>query len=164
MFNVPLTALKMYSNLTDNNWYTYICIFLPLHIYRYIYAYIHACMHACINAYIHVCCWSYWCSGTGERFSNRKGTSCLPLLNAGFEVRKSETPNRQQTECPLTNRLSYRGPSKIWTQQVVPIVSEHSAHLTLLPIGFRIYTCLLLLIFTTKTMYFNTIAYHRKQL
>ena len=35
-----------------------------------------------------------------------------PLLNAGFEAGKSETPNRQQTECPLTYRLSYRGSSK----------------------------------------------------
>ena len=26
-----------------------------------------------------------WCSGTGKRLSNRKETSCLPLLNAGFE-------------------------------------------------------------------------------
>ena len=25
------------------------------------------------------------CSGTGERYSNRKETSCVPLLNAGFE-------------------------------------------------------------------------------
>ena len=39
---------------------------------------------------------------------------------------------------------------KIWTRQPVPIMSEHSAHLTPLPIGFRTrlwrYTCLLLLI------------------
>ena len=47
-----------------------------------------------------------------QRFSNRKETSCLPLLNAGFEAGKSETPNRRQTECPLTNRLSYQGSSK----------------------------------------------------
>ena len=58
--------------------------------------------------YIHAwCCW-FWCSGTGRRYSNRKGTSCLPLLHAGFEPWRSETPNRQQTECSLTNRLSYR--------------------------------------------------------
>ena len=38
--------------------------------------------------------------------------SCLTLLNAGFETGKSETPNRRQTECPHTNRLSYRGSSK----------------------------------------------------
>ena len=39
---------------------------------------------------------------------------------------------------------------KTWTQQPVPMMSEHSAHLTSLPFGFRTwlwrYTCLLLLI------------------
>ena len=63
----------------------------------------------------------------------------------------SQTPNRQQTECPLTNRLSYRGSSyKTWTRQPVPMISEHSAHLTPQPFGIRTwlwrYTCLLLLI------------------
>ena len=60
---------------------------------------------------IHVCCW-FWCSGSGQRFSNRKEPRYLPLLNAGFEAGKSETPNRQQTQCQLTNWLSYRGSSK----------------------------------------------------
>ena len=64
-----------------------------------------------------------------EVISTRNGTSCLPLLNAGFEPWKSQTPNRQRTECPLTNRLSYRGSSKNWTQQTVPMMSEYSAHL-----------------------------------
>ena len=40
--------------------------------------------------------------------------------------------------------------AKTWTQQAVPMMSEHSVHLTSLPIGFRIwlwwYICLLLLI------------------
>ena len=63
----------------------------------------------------------------------------------------SQTPNRQQTECPLTNRLSYCGSSfKTWTRQPIPLISEHSAHLTPQPFGicnwlWR-YTCLLLLI------------------
>ena len=34
-----------------------------------------------------------------------------PMPNTRFEAGKSETPNRQQTEYPLTNRLSYRGSS-----------------------------------------------------
>ena len=63
----------------------------------------------------------------------------------------SQTPNRQQTECPLTNQLSYRGSSyKTWTRQPVPMISQHSAHLTPQPFGIRTwlwrYTCLLLLI------------------
>ena len=32
-----------------------------------------------------------------------KQTSCLPLLNAVFRPWTSETPDCQQTECPLTN-------------------------------------------------------------
>ena len=63
----------------------------------------------------------------------------------------SQTTNRQQTECPLTNRLSYRGSSyTTWTRQPVPMISQHSAHLTPQPFGIRTwlwrYTCLLLLI------------------
>ena len=39
---------------------------------------------------IHVCCCWFRCSGTGKRYSNRKETSCVPLLKAGFEP---ETPD-----------------------------------------------------------------------
>ena len=58
---------------------------------------------------------------------------------------------RQQTECLLTNWLSYRGSSlKTWTRQPVLMISKHSAHSTSLPVGFRTwlwwYTCLSLLI------------------
>ena len=60
---------------------------------------------------MHVYCW-FWCSGTNKRFSNRKEKSCIPLLNSVFEAGKSEIPNRQHTECPLTNRLGYRGSSQ----------------------------------------------------
>ena len=56
---------------------------------------------------IHVC-WSFGCSGTGRQYSNRKETSCLPLLNAGFDPGSLMTPIPQQTDCPLTNRLSYQ--------------------------------------------------------
>ena len=44
-------------------------------------------------------------------FSNQKETSCLPLLNAGFEPKGSLKPNLQQSIFLLTNRLSYRGSS-----------------------------------------------------
>ena len=40
---------------------------------------------------IHVCCCQFRCSGTGKRYSNRKETSCLPLLKAGFEPNVSDT-------------------------------------------------------------------------
>ena len=52
----------------------------------------------------------------------------------------SQTPNRQQTECSLTNRLSYRGSSlDFLTWQPVPMISEHSAQLTPLSVDFRIW-------------------------
>ena len=63
------------------------------------------------SGHIHICCCSFRCFGTGKRFSNQKETSCLPLLNAGFEPRGSLQSNLQQTECLLTNRLSYWGSS-----------------------------------------------------
>ena len=40
---------------------------------------------------IHVCCCWFQCSGTGKRYSNLKETSCLPLLNAGFQPWVPET-------------------------------------------------------------------------
>ena len=57
----------------------------------------------------------------------------------------------RETDCPLTNRLIYRGSSQnTWTRQPVPMISEHSAHSTPLPFDIRTwlwrYTCLLLLI------------------
>ena len=89
---------------------------------------------------------TFWWSYIKAQASGIRIESCLPILNAGLEPGSIKTPIRQQTEYPLTNRLSYRGSSyKTWTQQPVPMMSEHSAHLTLLPLGFRIslwrYTC-----------------------
>ena len=40
---------------------------------------------------IHVCCCWFRCSGTGKRYSNRKETSCVPLLKAGFEPDTPDT-------------------------------------------------------------------------
>ena len=49
-----------------------------------------------LNSLLSVCC-SFWCSGTGKRFSNRKETICLPLPNARFDQglwnRISSRPN-----------------------------------------------------------------------
>ena len=59
-----------------------------------------------------------------------------------------QTPNRQQTECSLTNRLSYRGSSKNLNSTARPY--DQRAHLTPLSVDFRTwlwwYTYLLLLI------------------
>ena len=67
------------------------------------------------------------------------------LSNAGFVM--SRTPNRQQTECPLTNQPTElsRLKLKTWTRKPTPMISEHSAHSTPLPVDFHTwlwrYTC-----------------------
>ena len=114
-------------------------------MHTYIHTYIH---NTYIHTYIHT--YLFRCSGTGKRYSNRKETSCLPLLNAGFEPKVSDTyspadwiPADKPTELSRINL-------KTWTRQPVPMISKHSAHSTSLPVGFRTwlwrYTYLLLLI------------------
>ena len=52
-----------------------------------------------------------------------------------------ETTNRQQTECQQNSNSqtdwALEDQAKTWTQQSVPMMSEHSAHLTLLLFGFH---------------------------
>ena len=71
-----------------------------------------AIWHSHLALAIYIFAVNFRCSGTGKRYSNRKETTCLPLLNAGFEPRGSLKTNLQQTECQLTNRLSYRDQAK----------------------------------------------------
>ena len=77
------------------------------------------------------------CSGTGKRNLNRKETSCVPLQNAGFE------PGVQDTKSPADWMVAdkpielSRIKLKTWTRQPVPMISEHSAHLTPLSVDFR---------------------------
>ena len=101
--------------------------------------------------YIDICCCQFRCSGTGKRYSNRKETICVPLLNAGFEPGFPDTTDiasrlnaRWQTDWAIEDQ------AKTWTRQPVPMISEHSAHLTPLSVDFRTWlwrnTYLLLLI------------------
>ena len=79
-----------------------------------------------------------------------KETSCVPLLNAGFE------PGAPDTNSPADWMLADKPTElsriklKTWTRQPVPLFSEHSSHLAPLSVDFRTclwrYTCLLLLI------------------
>ena len=77
-------------------------------------------------------------------------TSCLPLLNAGFEPGVLDT--KSPADWMLANKPTEisRIKLKTWTRQPVPMISEHSAHLTPLSVDFRTwlwrYTYLLLLI------------------
>ena len=109
------------------------------YIHTCMYAYIHACMYTCIHTYIHTCIFVvnfHALAQASDIQIERRQVVFLCWkqdLNPG-----SQTPNRQQTECSLTNRLSYRGSSwKTWTRLPVPMISEHSAHLTPLSVDFR---------------------------
>ena len=84
-----------------------------------------------------MCCCQFRCSGTGKRYSNRNETSCVPLLNAGFE------PGIPDTKSPADWMLADKPTElsriklKFWTWQPFPMISEHSAHLTPLSVDFR---------------------------
>ena len=108
-------------------------------------------MHVCIHTYIHtymfvVVNFDALAQASDIRIERRQVVFLCWMQDSNP---RSQTPIRQQTECLLTNRLSYRGSSyKTW--QPVPMISKHSAHSTSLPVGSRTwlwrYTCLLLLI------------------
>ena len=77
---------------------------------------------------IHVCCCSFRCSGTGKRYSNRKETSCLLLLNAGFQSKVSDTyspadwmPADKPTELSRIKlkKLELDSPS-LWSASIQP--------------------------------------------
>ena len=76
---------------------------------------------------IHVCCCWFRCSGTGKRYSNRKETSCLPLLNAGFEPKVSDTyspadwmlANKPIELSRIKQKLELDSPS-LWSASIQP--------------------------------------------
>ena len=90
----------------------------------------------------------YVCSGTGKRFSKRKEMCCIFLLNAGFEPESLE-PNQSPADWTFADKPTELSRIQLKLELNGP-VSEHSAHSTPLPVGFRTslwrYTCLLLVI------------------
>ena len=70
-----------------------------------IYIYICACVCVCVC--VSLCVVLYF-----DALAQASDIRRISLLNAGFELGKSQTPNRQQTQCPLTNRMSYEGSNK----------------------------------------------------
>ena len=81
---------------------------------------------------------------------NRKETSCVPLQNVGLEPGVPDTKSPADLmHADKPTELS-RIKLKTWTRQPVPMISNHSAHLTPLSVDFstwlRRYTYLLLLI------------------
>ena len=90
------------------------------------------------------------CSGTGKRYSNRKETSGVPLLNTGFE------PGAPDTKSPADWMLADKPTElsriklKTWTRQARPYDRWTFSPLDPLSVDFRTwlwrYTYLLLLI------------------
>ena len=83
---------------------------------------------------------------TGERFSNRKEASCLPLLNARFEPGSLE-PNLQQTECRWQTdwaiehqlkTLEINSPS-LWSASIQP--TRPHCHLAFAPGSGDLHVC-----------------------
>ena len=65
-------------------------------------------LHNYMHTYIRVCCFEFRRSSTDKRFSNRKETSSLHLLNQGFQAGKSET-SKSPADWMHTHKWSYRG-------------------------------------------------------
>ena len=76
------------------------------------------------------------CSGTGKRYSNRKETSCVPLLNVGFEPGTPDTKSPREWMLADKPAELPRIKLKTWTRQPVPMISEHSAHLAQLSVTY----------------------------
>ena len=72
-------------------------------------------LHLALMVYMFVVNFDALAQASDFRIERRP--SCLPLLDAGFKAGKSHIPICQQTECPPTNRLSYR--ASLETQQPV---------------------------------------------
>ena len=85
-----------------------------------------------------------------NRLQNRKEKSCVPLQNAGYEPGVPDTKSPADWMVADKSTELWRIKLKTWTRQPVPMISEHSAHLTPLSVDFRTwlwwYTYLLLLI------------------
>ena len=130
-----------------------ICVYIHACIYT------NACMHtyACIytNAYIHACMHAYMymvfnfnamAQANNIRIGRRQVVFLCWMQDSvfGTESPADWMPADKPTEL---SRIKL----KTWTRQPVPMISEHSAHSTPLPVGFRTwlwqYTCFLLLIF-----------------
>ena len=120
------TGVRMYIHKAYVQEHTHsrihICMLSIIHINAYIDMYIHAYVYTYIHTY-------------GNTFMHANVHTYIHTI--GLKA-------RWQTDWAIEDQ------AKTWTQQPVPMISEHSAHSTPLPLGFRIwlwrYTCVLLLI------------------
>ena len=102
------------TEMNNSSWYA--------HVHTHINAYKYNCMHT----HIHVCCSIQKIYTAGEKwFSIRRRQSSSGTTRIRTRV------SQGQTTCLLINHLSCSGSIlQTWTGQPVPMMSEHSAHLT----------------------------------
>ena len=116
-----------------------ICVVIKITNSIYIYICVCVCVFVVVNFYV-----------LAQASDIRIERSCLPLLNAGFEPKVSDTNSPAEwMHADKPTELS-RIKLKTWTRQPVPMINRRSVHSTSLPAGFRTwlwwYKCLLLLI------------------
>ena len=127
-------------------------------------------MHACICVYIHACIYTNACMHAYTQLHTYMHAYMYIVVNFNAVVQASNIRiGRRQVVFLCWMRDSVFGTEstadwmpadkptelsriklKTWTRQPVPMISEHSAHSTPLPVGFRTwlwqYTCFFLLI------------------
>ena len=127
---------KKFLNISYDLWWYEVIVIPRTHsysttnTYTYIHTYIHTCMHACIHTYIHtymfvVVNFDVLAQASDFRIERRQ---VVFLWMQDSNPEGSLEPNLQQTECPLTNRLSYRGSNlklelgspSLWSASIQP--------------------------------------------
>ena len=123
------------------------CMHIHKCMHAYICMHIHKCIHACMHAYMYmVFNFNAMAQANNIRIGRRQVVFLCWMQDSvfGTESPADWMPADKPTEL---SRIKL----KTWTRQPVPMISEHSAHSTPLPVGFRTwlwqYTCFLLLIF-----------------
>ena len=139
----------------------HLCIHTCMHIHKcmhirkcmhaYACMHIHKCIHTCMHAYMYIVVNFNAVAQASNIWIGRRQFVFLCWMRDsvfGTESPADWMPADKPTE-PSRIKL------KTWTQQPVPMISEHSAHSTPLPVGFRNwlwqYTCFFLLIFYALT-------------
>ena len=95
--------------------HTYIHTCIHTHIHTCMYACMLACMHTCMHACMHTCIHTYIFVVVNFDALTQASDVQIERRQVVFFCWKqdlnpgSQTPNRQQTECSLANRLSYQG-------------------------------------------------------
>ena len=159
--------------------HSYIHTYIHTYLHIYMHACMHACIHTyirtCIHTYIHICWFNF--DALAQEYAYKPTKEPINYRGPGgdrtHDLQTEATP--QAASCParslhateIMSKIQFtkspadwmsadkptelsRTKLKTWTQQLIPMISEHSAQSIPLPIGFRTwvwrYTCLLLFI------------------